>query len=551
MQKYIWPALLILSLFFQHCTPAQTDDTAETGPVVDSTDLEIYISTLGSDEFEGRMPFTAGEQKTLDYLTAEFKAMGLEPGNGDSYLQPVPLVDINGTPDPELLIEGPDTSLRLQYKEDFMINTRREGARVEIEDSELVFCGYGIVAPEYGWNDYKDIDMTGKTAVVLVNDPGFESEDSTLFKGKTMTYYGRWTYKIEEAARQGAEGLLIIHQTVPAGYPWFVVRTSWAGSQQHLPSKEGDFHSAMTGWISLSATASLLRAAPIKETRLFELAKSPDFKPIPLGLTVSGAIENKVKKDVSQNVIAKITGSKHPDEYIIYVAHWDHLGVGAPVKGDSIYNGAMDNATGTGSLMAIAKAFAQMEEKPERSVVFLAVTAEEQGLLGSAYYAQNPIYPVEKTVALINMDGANVHGPMKDFTITGYGQSEMDDYARAEAEKQGRYVQPEQEPEKGFFFRSDQFSFAKVGVPALYGKGGYDHLTKGKKYAMAKKEEYTSTNYHQPSDEYDEKSWSMAGVTQDAQLFADVGLRLANSQDWPRWKEGSEFKAIREKKLED
>ncbi len=543
---HFYVIILIFSIAsFYQCTPVEQSGN-EFVPV-DIEEIKEHIKTLASDEFEGRLPGTPGGKKTVEYLKSTFEKMGIEPGNGNSYFQDVPLVDINGLPDEIMTVKGPKGNLELKYKEDFMIGTSREVESVEVKESELVFCGYGIVAPEYGWNDYEGLDMKGKTAVVLVNDPGFESGDSTFFKGKTMTYYGRWTYKYEEAARQGADGVLIIHQTVPAGYPWFVVKSSWAGSQLHLPSA-GDYQCAMEGWISITAASELFKAAPIEQTRIFEKARSKDFKPFSLGLTVSASINNTIKKDVSQNVIGKITGRERPDEYIIYVAHWDHLGIGAPVKGDSIYNGALDNATGTSSLLSIAHAFTKLEQKPERSVIFLAVTAEEQGLLGSAFYAENPIYPLNKTVGVLNMDGMNIVGPMKDLTVVGYGQSELEDYAKDEAQKQGRYMQPEQEPEKGFFFRSDQFSFAKVGVPALYAEGGYDHLHKGKEYAMEQKEKYTSTNYHQPSDEYNAEEWDLGGILQDAQLFFNIGQRLANEETWPEWKEGSEFKAKRELK---
>ena len=491
---------------------------------------------------------TEGETKTINFLKDELQKMGLQPGNGDSYFQEVPLVEISGTPAETMQVDGPNGSFDLQIGEEFVAYTEREQETVALENSELVFCGYGVVAPEYGWNDYEGIDMKGKTAVVLVNDPGYESEDSTFFKGNTMTYYGRWTYKYEEAARQGADGIIIVHQTGPAGYPWFVVQNSWGSAKLNLQTPNGNADKcAIQGWVTLTAAVKLLEASGITNYKFFEEAGKPGFKPMPLGVSVSTTVTNTFRKDVSQNVVGMIKGKTNPDEYIIYSAHWDHLGVGRPVDGDTIYNGAVDNASGSAALLAIAEAMGKMEEKPDRSIVFLFVTAEEQGLLGSAHYAENPIFPPAKTVANLNMDALNPNGRMKDLTITGIGQSEMDEIAAAAAEKQGRYIIPDPEPEKGYFFRSDHFNFAKVGIPALYAAGGYDHWEKGKEYAMEKQKDYTSVRYHQPSDEYDPATFELGGMIQDAQLYLNIGLRLANDiQLNPKWKEGSEFKAARE-----
>ncbi|MEO0331401.1 MAG: M28 family metallopeptidase, partial [Bacteroidota bacterium] len=425
---------------------------------------------------------------------------------------------------------------------------RRVTDRIEVESSELVFCGFGIVASEYGWNDYEGIDMAGKTAVVLVNDPGFGTTDSTLFKGNTMTYYGRWTYKYEEAARQGAEGVIIIHNTAPAGYAWNVVQSSWTGKALYLKSEDGNqSRCAFEGWVSQATARQMMQLAGV-ENYLGQARKS-DFQPIPMGLSVSLSMDVSYQEAISQNVIAKRTGSKRPDEYVIYSAHWDHIGIGKPVDGDSIYNGALDNASGTAAMLEIADAFSQLEEAPERTVVFLAVTAEEQGLLGSAYYAENPIYPVNQTVANINMDGIHFRGPMKDLTIVGYGQSELDEYAEVAAQEQGRYVMPDPNAEKGYFFRSDHFNFAKVGVPALYASGEYEQAEKGVEWTQVKMNEWTQRDYHQPSDEYTESEWNMAGMVQDAQLLFKIGYRLSNEETFPEWKQGSEFKSIREQSL--
>ncbi len=528
-------------------------NTANTGSSdlvqIDSTAIDSYIATLASDEFQGRKPFTEGETKTLDFLETTFEELGLQPGNGDSYFQEVPLVEITPFPEETMTVKGKANSYDLKLGEEFVAYTQRVQDAIKVADSELVFCGYGIVAPEYNWNDYEGIDMKGKTAVVLVNDPGFGSGDSTFFKGDIMTYYGRWTYKYEEAARQGAEGVLIIHETKMAGYPWFVVSSSWSGAKLDLQTPNDNMDKcALQGWITLTTAGKLFDAAGRKGTNFLELAKSKDFKPFSLDATMSHSLTNTFKKDVSQNAVAMIEGTEYPEEYIIYSAHWDHLGIGQPVAGDSIYNGALDNASGTAAVLAIAKAFSEAPEKPKRSVVFLLVTAEEQGLLGSAHYALNPIFPANQTVANLNMDGMNPYGEMNDLTITGYGQSELDDYAAEAAKAQGRYLLPDQEPEKGYFFRSDHFNFAKIGIPALFATGGYDHREKGKEYAKEQQQAYTTDRYHRPADEYDE-TWNLSGVVQDAQLYYSIGQRLANETTFPQWKEGSEFKAIREKDM--
>lgn len=554
MKSFFQPLFLLITLLILviACQPTETTDELESVSI-DSLDIQKVITTLGGDDYEGRKPFTNGEVKTINYLRDQFVEIGLEPGNGDSYFQEVPLVEITGIPAATMQVKGKDGSnFDLKISEDYVAFTERTQEEVKLEDSELVFCGYGIVAPEYNWNDYEGIDMKGKTAVVMVNDPGFDSKDSTLFKGKTMTYYGRWTYKYEEAARQGAAGVLIIHETNAAGYPWFVVKSSWSGAALHLKSPDGNQSKcAIQGWVTLTVASKLFKASGDKEGRFFERAKSPDFKPIPLGVTVSTSVKNEFRENTSQNVVGMIKGSERPEEYIIYTAHWDHLGIGPAVNGDSIYNGALDNATGTAGMLAIARAFKKMKTTPKRSVVFLAVTAEEQGLLGSAYYAANPIFPVNNTVANLNIDGMLPFGKMKDLTITGIGQSDLDDYAAEEAKKQGRYILPDQEPEKGFFFRSDHFSFAKIGIPALYASGGYDHMTKGKAYAASKIEEFTTANYHRPSDEYDADTWELGGMVQDAQFYLNIGVKLANESSFPEWKDGSEFKGIRKRELKD
>lgn len=537
MTNYLKCALLLLLVGCQPSTPNSIKPQE-----VDQATIAKHIEPLASDGFMGRMPFTEGEEKTVAYLKSEFEKLGVSPGNGDSYFQDVPLVEITGTPSEKMKISGPKRDFYLTNFEDFVALTRKTDSTVSLENSELVFAGYGIVAPEYNWDDYKGVDWKGKTAVVLVNDPGFATKDSTLFKGNAMTYYGRWTYKYEEAARQGAAGVLIIHETAPASYGWNVVQSSWTGAKLNLESQAPV--TDVEGWLSKEAATQVFEASNIEEKNFNELALSKDFKPIPLSVTASVQITNTIERNVSKNVVALIEGTDRKDEYIIYSAHWDHLGIGRPVDGDSIYNGAVDNASGTACLLAIAEAF-KKGPQPKRSVVFLAVTAEEQGLLGSGYYAEHPIYPPEKTVANINMDALSSPGPMKDLTITGYGQSEMDEYAKEASEKQGRYVIPDPEAEKGYFFRSDHFNFAKIGIPALYADGSHEDFDHGPEYIQKKNDEYREKRYHQPSDEYDPETTELSGVRFDAQLMYEVGLKLANESNFPKWYETSEFKAAR------
>lgn len=510
---------------------------------IDSLSIDMHLQALASDDFLGRKPFTEGEEKTVNYLASEFEKLGLKPGNGDSFFQEVPMVEITGIPVPIMLVTG-EEKMGFTVGDDFVAYTERVEEKVSVEDSELVYAGYGVVAPEYDWNDYDGLDVKGKTVVVLVNDPGFGSGDSTLFKGDQMTYYGRWTYKYEEAARQGAAGVLIVHETVPAGYPWLVVKNSWSGAKLNLDAENPPYKCAVQGWITRNTATKIFAAAGIQDYS--GMARSRDFKPVSLGQNVTISVNNLIRKDKSRNVVAMVEGTSRKDEYIIYSAHWDHLGVGTPVDGDSINNGAEDNASGISAMLAIAEAYTKLEERPERSVIFLAVTAEEQGLLGSAYYAQNPIYPVTQSVANINMDGFKSFGPMKDFTITGFGQSEMDVYAKEEAQKQGRYIIPDPDPGKGYFFRSDHFNFAKVGIPALYAKGTFEHVTKGTAYVEEQQAAWNAERYHRPADEYDRENWNLTGLAMDAQLMFNIGYRLANESYFPQWFEGSEFKAKRD-----
>jgi Zn-dependent M28 family amino/carboxypeptidase len=532
---------IIVLLFLGACQSSENQSYQ-----VQKEDVEPHIMQLSSDAFVGRKPFTEGEKKTLAYLEKAYQDLEIEPGNGDSYFQEVPMVSILSKPAPAMTIKSNGKTLDLKGLEDYVIWTQRTDSLLTIEAVELVFAGYGIVAPEYGWNDYKNIDVKGKIVVLLVNDPGYGTEDVSIFRGNTMTYYGRWTYKMEEAARQGALGTLIIHNTGPAGYGFNVIQNNWNTVRLALDLRNNPTYQVMfEGWITSPVAAQLLALAGLNESELFEKAKTPGFQAIPLNLTASTSLEVKAEYDVSKNVIAKITGSKYPDEYIIYSAHWDHLGIGVPDEtGDSIYNGAWDNASGTAALLGLAKAF--KKEQPERSVVFLSVTAEEQGLLGSAYYAQNPIYPKEKTVANINLDGLNPYGKMKDVPIIGMGQSELEDILNVELEKTGRYPTPESLPAAGWYYRSDHFNFAKIGIPALYLGIGVDHVEKGIAYGKQLEEKYNTQVYHKPSDNYDPENWDYEAMLGDVQLLYEVGKKLSNNRAWPQWKEGSEFKSIRE-----
>jgi Zn-dependent M28 family amino/carboxypeptidase len=533
--------ILVAIILFASC---ESNKKPEATPVeVDQTTIGQHMERLASDEFLGRKPFTEGEVKTVNYLKDEFEKLGLLPGNGDSFFQDVPMVEITGTPSENMVISGKNTTISLERLKDFVATTNKPIAQVGLENSELVFAGYGIVAPEYEWNDYEGVDWKGKTAVVLINDPGFKSGDSTLFKGNEMTYYGRWTYKYEEAARQGADGLIIIHDTEPAAYGWNVVEAGWSGSRLTIESDLPLLN--VESWISGESAQKMFDASSMKGQDYKTLARNKDFNPIPLDLTVSVGITNTIKKDVSKNVVALLPGTERKDEYIIYSAHWDHFGVGKAIDGDSIYNGAVDNASGTSSLLAIAEAFKKSGDT-KRSIVFIEVTGEEQGLLGSAYYAENPIYDPKKTVANINIDALDSPGKMKDLTITGYGHSEMDDYAKEAAEKQNRYVIPDPEAEKGYFFRSDHFNFAKIGIPALYASGAYEGFDISIEDIKKYNDHYRMYKYHQPSDEYDPETTELSGIQLDLQLLFNVGFKLANEDYFPKWYNGSEFKASRE-----
>ncbi|MFV0645384.1 MAG: M28 family metallopeptidase [Sphingomonadaceae bacterium] len=506
------------------------------------------VRELSSDAFEGRAPGTAGEEKTVAYLIDQFQKAGLQPGNNGSWVQDAPMVEITGSNFSPLKISGgKDGDLSLAFKSDWVGASYREAPKTDIQNSELVFVGFGINAPERNWNDYAGIDMKGKTAVILINDPDYETEGlEGPFGGRAMTYYGRWTYKFEEAARQGATAAIIVHDTFPAAYGWNVVDSSWTGPQVYPQSADGGAdQTAMNGWIQKSAAEKIMAAAGQDLATLGAAAKKQGFKPVPLGLTMSESFDNATRKFQSQNVIGILPGSERPDEYVLYTAHWDHLGRCQPdATGDDICNGAVDNATGTAALIALAEA--QAKTGPAlRSMVFLAVTAEESGLLGSTYYAANPVYPLDQTVGGVNMDALSMAGPAKDVTVVGGGKSELDQFLSKALTSVNRSATPESTPEKGFYYRSDHFPFAKQGVPMLYIDGGEDLVNGGREAGQAFNRNFTENHYHQPSDEFNE-SWDWTGVMQDLQLYYQLGRMMAMSDSWPNWVDGDEFRAARD-----
>jgi Zn-dependent M28 family amino/carboxypeptidase len=517
-----------------------------------------HIKTLSSDEYEGRGPGTRGEEMTVKYITEQFKQVGLAPGNTDkTYVQKVPLVGITTNQDTEMNIKAASKDMKLKFGDDFVARTVRVVDSTSF-DADMVFVGYGVVAPEYGWDDYKGMDVRGKVLVMLVSDPPVPDPknpsrlDEKMFKGRAMTYYGRWTYKFEIAAEKGAAGVLVVHETGPAGYPWAVPRGSFTIENFDLVSKNKNMSRVnIEGWITDTKTRELFASLGMSFDAMKKAALRRDFKPVALKAHAKLAIENKIRQIDSHNVVGLLEGSdpRLKDEYVIYTAHWDHLGIGLPdAKGDKIYNGALDNASGCAGLIEIARAFKSLPTQPRRSILFLSVTAEEKGLIGSKYYAENPIYPLEKTVAAINMDGLNQWGPTKDLTVIGLGNSTLDDVLRQAAAEKGRVLRPDPEPEKGFYYRSDHFNFAKQGVPALDPSDGVAFIGKPADYGQKKRDEYTEKDYHKPSDEI-KPDWDLSGAAEDLRLLLTVGYRVANTDKYPEWKPGTEFKAKREAML--
>ncbi|MFM9934770.1 MAG: M28 family peptidase [Novosphingobium sp.] len=533
--------------------PVSASLAAPVVPPVDEALMREVIRTLSSDAFEGREPGTAAEPKTLDAIIARFKAAGLQPGNKGpdnkpTWLQDVPTVSITqGNPSP-LVVTGGAQALSFKPSSEFVVGSYRITPHTQVKDSELVFVGYGINAPELGWNDYAGLDMKGKTAVILVNDPDYATaNEDGLFRGRRMTYYGRWTYKFEEAARQGAAAALIVHDTFPAAYGWQVVESSGSGAQHFVQTaNDGADQTAANGWVQKAVADAVLKAAGKDLAALTAAAGQKGFKPVPLGLKASLSFDNTIERAISHNVVGILPGKTRPDEYVLYSAHWDHLGrCKADASGDDICNGAIDNATGIAALAALAK-MNHAAGPAARSQVFLALTLEESGLLGSEYYAQNPVFPLAKTVGGVNMDALYTGGPAKDVTVTGGDKSELTPILRKVEQEMGLTEGPEEGPEKGFYYRSDHFSFAKRGVPMFDLKRGTDLVVGGKAAGKAITDDYESLHYHQPSDQYQE-SWDMSGMKQDVTLFYRIGRKLANGTTWPNWHPGDEFRAARDK----
>ncbi len=515
-------------------------------PAISIDTLKEVTKTLSSDEFEGRAPTTPGEDKTIGYVAGRFAAAGLKPANKGSWFQTVPLVEITANPDTSMIISGGKAPLSFAYKTDMVASSYRIVPKTQIANSEVVFVGYGINAPERGWNDYAGIDVKGKTVIILVNDPDYANKDlKGPFNGRAMTYYGRWTYKYEEAARQGAAAAMIIHDTFPAAYPWGVVVSSWTGPQIGFDDVSNHMdQTAANGWITNDAATKLMASAGMDLAKLKIAAAKKGFKAVPLGLTASLTLENNIKRQLSRNVVGILPGKKRPDEYVLYSAHWDHLGICEPVKGDNICNGALDNASGTAGLIALAEAHVKAGAA-DRSLVFLSVTAEESGLLGSEYYAANPIFPLNKTVGGVNMDGLNMLGRTRDVIVVGAGKSELEPMLAGLVKAQGRVIAPEPTPEKGFFYRSDHFSFAKLGVPMIYYDSGEDLLVGGVAAGRAASEDYTTNRYHKPQDEYDPgANWD--GAVEDLTLNYQLGRDLANGGTWPNWYPNAEFRGARD-----
>ncbi len=539
---------------------ACTQPAADLRPAMDAITAQGLldsIKVLSSDEFEGRAPATPGEAKTVAYVTDQFKQIGLAPGNPDgTYVQKVPLAGILSKTDAKITVGGKPFALK--PKDDYIATSTRYTPEVKVANSDIVFVGYGVVAPEYGWDDYKDVDVRGKTILMLVNDPAIPDPsdpsklDDKMFKGRAMTYYGRWTYKYEIASQKGAAAAIIVHETGPAGYPFTVLNGGFGREDFTIRRPDNNMNFVgVQGWITFDKATQLCAAAGQNLAALKSAALKKDFRPVTLaGAKASFDVHNQLRSVDSQNVIGLLPGSDATlkNEYVIYTAHWDHLGRDTARSGDQIFHGAIDNASGTAAILQIAKAFKTLSPAPKRSILFLSVTAEEKGLLGSRYYAENPLYPLNKTLADINIDGVNQWGKTKDLTVIGLGNSTLDDVAEEVAKADGRVLRPDAEPEKGFFYRSDHFEFAKQGVPALDSEGGVDYIGKPAGYGMKKRDEYTEKDYHNVTDVV-KPDWDLSGAVEDARLLFNVGYRVAQSGTFPEWKAGTEFKAKRDAML--
>jgi Zn-dependent M28 family amino/carboxypeptidase len=540
------------------CGGGEGIDTAALDPALSSISSESmmgHIRTLSSDAFEGRAPGTPGEDSTVAYLEAQFRALGLAPGNPDgTYIQNVELIGYTGTASASVRMG--QTSIAMRPNLDFVAVSRHDSTRINVSNSEIVFVGYGVVAPEYGWDDYNGIDVKGKTVLIMVGDPPIPSAgdstqlDTAVFRGKAMTYYGRWTYKYEQASEKGAAAAIIVHQTGPAGYPWEVVSGSWGQENFDVAGSGAVARVPVEGWITVDKAREMFLASGRDFDGVARTAAARGFKPVPLFGTASWEVRNTIRRVQSRNVIAKLEGSDPAlkNEYVVYSAHWDHFGKNTTLQGDQILNGALDNASGTAQMLEIAKAFTKLATPPKRSMLFLAVTAEEAGLLGAKYYAQHPLYPLNRTLANINIDGANQWGRTSDVVVVGLGNSTLDDVLDSVVTASNRTIVADPESEKGFFYRSDHFEFAKEGVPALYADAGVNYVGKPAGWGLQKRAEYTANDYHKPTDEI-KPDWDLSGAVEDGQMLFHVGYRVAQSSVWPKWKPGTEFKAKREAML--
>jgi len=536
-----------VSAIAQQFTPTQ--EALQAMGAVSPGSFMGHIRFFSDDRLEGRGPGTRSDRLTQLYIASHMEMLGLKPaGENGTYFQRVPIVSMQTDPSTTLSVSGTKGVLDLKYASEFVAFTGNQQTEVSVSDAEIVFVGYGIVAPEQGWDDYKDVDVAGKVLMMMNNDPS--PDDPRIFGGKARTYYGRWTYKYEIAAKKGAAGAIIIHTTESAGYGWNVVESSWSGGRAELGLKPGTPRTKVNGWTTLDATNKILSLAGKSLDKLQSSAQKKSFKPVPLGIKASITVRTKIGQLETANVLGALQGSdpQLKDEVVVFGAHHDHLGIGKPVKGDSIYNGAVDNASGSSALLNIGRMFTALKEQPHRSILFAALAAEESGLIGSQYYAENPTYPPGKIAAYINIDGINVLGKTNDMGVIGFGKSSIDKIAEAVAAWQGRVLKPDQFPEQGSFYRSDQFNFAKIGVPCMYLKVGTDYVGKPPGFGHEKHDEYIKNDYHQPSDET-KPEWDLSGAVVDAQLMFLVGLKIAGDDAMPVWNKGDEFEAARLKAL--
>jgi Zn-dependent M28 family amino/carboxypeptidase len=544
-----WGVLASAGLLLSACA-GSGHKLAPPSTDIDETLFRNQVRVLASDDFEGRKPGSPGEEKTVSYLVEQFRKLGLKSGNGDSYLQQVPMVEILAGADASLSIAGHNGPRTLAYGKDVVIWTKRALPQTELKASELVFVGYGIVAPEYAWNDYADADVHGKTVVVLANDPGYATKDPKVFKGGAMTYYGRWAYKLEEAARQGAAGVLIIHDGDAVGYGWNVIQSTWTGAQLDLATEDGNAgRAAIEGWLQKDAARAVFAAAGLDFAASVAAAGHAGFKAIPTGLKVDAVLHNSVRRFASANVIALLPGGNRRREYVVYTAHWDHLGRDLERPGHNIFNGAVDNASGVAGLLTLAQSFIRTHPVADRSIVFLALTGAESGLLGSEYYVENPVFPLRETAAVLNLDTLYSGGPARDLTVFGSGNTDLEEYARAVALLQGRELTAEPTPEQGLYFGSDNFSFARASVPALYAKRGLDDTARGPVWGRAQRDDYMAHRYRQTSDQYS-PDWDVRGALDDLRLYYEVGNRVARTRRFPRWYPNSEYRVSRDRRAD-